>query len=359
MMEWSEMLPEVLDIIAQKYITYYEDYPSFAGVCKSWRLAAARTYHNSNGPPSRLPSLMLAEISDDHESRECFLLSNKCIRKIRLPEAYGKMFMSSCGWLLTVGRDFASQLINPLSREIINLPKANTFREFIHPLNWDIAIQKVVLLLESKLVLVISGTYSKLGFCHIGDTKWTSIEQSKGVHDITFYNGHIYCFDCYSTIQACNVNGNDPTVLVRVARIPKRVYDQHVSSAYIVGLNDGERKQLLVIIKEGVFNDGKCPETYKTKSFQVLAYDLKSRKWSKVKDFGRKTLFVGFSSSFWMEDTTGVIKGNCIYYTDDEEGEYEYSEKGGGRDMGIYNLSDGTMEPHFTGESRSRFTPPI
>nr|GEY59404.1 putative F-box protein At5g55150 [Tanacetum cinerariifolium] len=129
------MLPELLDIIAQKYITCYEDYPSFAGVCKSWRLAAARTYHNSNGPPSRLPSLMLAEKSDDHESRELFLFSNKSIRKIRLPEAYSKTCKSSCGWILTVGKDFASKLINPLSHEIINLPEVNTFPEFIPPLN--------------------------------------------------------------------------------------------------------------------------------------------------------------------------------------------------------------------------------
>ncbi|GKD02894.1 hypothetical protein Tco_1177868, partial [Tanacetum coccineum] len=129
----SEMLPQVLDIIAQKYITCYEDYPSFTGLCKSWRLAAARTYHNSNGPPSRLPSLMLAEKIDDHESRELFLLSNKSIRKIRLPEAYGKQCRSSCGWLLTVGEDFASKLINPLSREIINLPKVDTFPGVIHP----------------------------------------------------------------------------------------------------------------------------------------------------------------------------------------------------------------------------------
>ncbi|GJS97624.1 zinc finger, CCHC-type containing protein [Tanacetum coccineum] len=95
------------------------------------------------------------------------------------------------------------------------------------------------------------------------------------------------------------------------------------------------------------------------KSFHVLAFDLESGNWSKVKDFGRKTLFVGFSSSFWIEDTSGVIKGNCIYYTDDERQEYKYSKKGGGRDMGIYHLSDGTIEHHFTGESYSHCTPPI
>ncbi|GKB78008.1 hypothetical protein Tco_0944903, partial [Tanacetum coccineum] len=168
MMEWSQMLPEVLDIIAHKHITFYEDYQSFAGVCKSWRLAAARTYRNSNGPPSRLPSLMLADKSDDRESRELFLLSNKSIRKIRLPEAYGKARRSSCGWLLTVGEDFSSQLVNPLSREIINLPKLDTITKAIHYSHLYGPIQKVVLLMESKLVFLI-WDYDNLGFCHIGD----------------------------------------------------------------------------------------------------------------------------------------------------------------------------------------------
>ncbi|GJS91506.1 hypothetical protein Tco_0774142 [Tanacetum coccineum] len=368
MMEWSDMLPEILDIIAHKHITFYEDYPCFAGVCKSWRLAAARTYHNSNGPPSRLPSLMLAEKSDDHESRELFLLSNKSIRKIRLPEAYGKVYMSSCGWLLTVGKDFATQLINPLSHEIINLPKADTFPEAIHPLQplqWDFAIVKVVLLMESKLVLVICGCTGQLGFCHIGDNKWTSVEQpyDNPIYDITFYNGQVYTFND-DKIQACNVNGKGPTVLadvttlpenvfsfdcyddtngedpalVDVATIPEDIYGQNVFSAYIVGLDDGERKQLVVITRHEMFN----VDRYNTKSFQVLAYDLESGNWSKVRDFGTKTLFVGYNSSFWVEDTTGVIKSNCIYYTKNDMG----------GDFGIYHMSDGTIEPlYFVGES--------
>ncbi|GKB91750.1 hypothetical protein Tco_0964022 [Tanacetum coccineum] len=119
-----------------------------------------------------------------------------------------------------------------------------------------------------------------------------------------YYMGRkVYSFDCYDTIRACNVNGKDPAVMVDVAKITEDVYDKHVFSGYIVGLDDGERKQLLVIIKEGI--------DY-TKSFQVLAYDLQSRNWSKVKDFGTKTLFVGHTSSFWVEDTTGVIKGDSL-----------------------------------------------
>lgn len=94
-------------------------------------------------------------------------------------------------------------------------------------------------------------------------------------------------------------------------------------------------------------------------SFQVFKYDLENVKWSKVKALGRKTLFVGYNSSFWVEDNTGVIKANCIYYTDDVIELYRGSINGGGRDMGIYHLSDGKIESLFIGESRSILTPPI
>ncbi|GKB15304.1 hypothetical protein Tco_0849227, partial [Tanacetum coccineum] len=124
---WSGMLLELLNMISRKYIVYYEDYLTFARVCKSWHAAPARGEY-SNGPPSWFPSLLLAEKDKDgREFRGLFLLSDKSIRKIRLPEAYGKVCRSSCGWLITAGRDDAAQLINPLSRETINLPKVDTF----------------------------------------------------------------------------------------------------------------------------------------------------------------------------------------------------------------------------------------
>nr|GEY58430.1 hypothetical protein [Tanacetum cinerariifolium] len=206
--------------------------------------------------------------SDDYESRELFLLSNKSIRKIRLPQINGKAWWySSCGWLLTGGKDFASQLINPLSREIINLPKIDTFLEAILPIKWEYPISKVVLLLESKLVLII-WEFKKLGFCHIGDNKWTSVEHGLDdyfIYDVTFYNGQVYTFDLSNTIRACDVNEKDRAVLV-----------------HIVGLDDGERKQLLVIIEYLMCKE----EIYYTKSFKVFAYDLESGNWLRVTDFG-------------------------------------------------------------------------
>nr|GEW67452.1 hypothetical protein [Tanacetum cinerariifolium] len=257
MIEWSQMLPEVLDIIAHKHITFYEDYQSFAGLCKSWRLAAARTHRNSNGPPSRFPSLMLADKSDDQEFSELFLPSNKNICKTQLPEAYGMAPRPSCSPLDGI----------------------------------------------------------KISVCNIGDNKWTSVEPTNGIHDITFNKGLVYSIDQNNNILACKVNGKDPAVLVDVATMPQSYFHQDVSKVYIVGLDDDKRKQLLIIYKEAILHHCHCP--VKTKSFKVVAYDLESGNLSEVNDFGRKTLFLGVSSSFWTEDTTRVIKGNCIYYTDD------------------------------------------
>lgn len=103
--------------------------------------------------------------------------------------------------------------------------------------------------------------------------------------------------------------------------------------------------------------------TYGTTSFKVLELDLNDNKWVKVKDLGNRALFLGYNSSFSIEVSvdSNRIKNNCIYFTDDCSESYlgilEFPN-GGGKDMGIYNLLDGRIEPHFCGNSYSLVTPP-
>nr|GEZ31550.1 hypothetical protein [Tanacetum cinerariifolium] len=86
--------------------------------------------------------------------------------------------------------------------------------------------------------------------------------------------------------------------------------------AHIIGLDEGEKKRLLVVIRHAMVDEYFSQETYKSKRFLLFAYDLKDGKWSRMKDFGRKTLFVEHGLSFWIEDTKGaIIKNNCIYFT--------------------------------------------
>ncbi|PWA57808.1 hypothetical protein CTI12_AA405720 [Artemisia annua] len=310
-------------------------------------IVAAAAVHSdySNGPPSRFPSLLLAEKEKDgQEFRELFLLSNKSIRKIRLPEAYGKVCRSSYGWLVTIGYDHAIQLINPLSRETINLPKLDTFPGFLKNSRWHEGIKKLLIVtnnpssLKLPLDVVFWGIFRTMGFWCPRDKKWIAVGQYR---------------------EACDVYGENPTALVYVSRLPTDKA-KNKGIAYITGLDEGERKRLLVVVRRRGMVDGYFSmETYTTKRFLLFAYDLEDGRWSTVNDLGRKTLLVGHSSSFWIEDATGVIKRNGIYYTDDADFLYYATKNGGGGDMGIYHLSDETIKPHFTGESRSFVTPPI
>nr|GEX49730.1 hypothetical protein [Tanacetum cinerariifolium] len=248
-------------------------------------IEAAKKHKFPNGPPSRFPYLILPQKSKDKEFCELLLpfsnknIHKKSICKIRLPQIYYTSFMTSCGWLVTVGEDHAPQLINPLSRETLNLPNVDTIPSLI-----------------------------------------------------------------YATLK-------ETTVLVDVLMMSRNLFHEaKVRVAYLIGLDDGERKRLLVIIKEGkVLN-----KHIRTKRFLVSTYDLKNKKWSKVKDLGTKALFVG-DASFWVEeDTTKGLK-----FRDDGYIAHGSWANGKARYMGIYHLSDETIEPYFGGGKLCHVTPPI
>ncbi|GKE07233.1 hypothetical protein Tco_1399251, partial [Tanacetum coccineum] len=206
-------------------------------------------------------------------------------------------------------------------------------------------------------LVVVSWEWARqLGFCRPGDSKWTRVERGWGpdISNFNYYNGKVYYIGFENIIYAWDVHRKDQTV-VKISVVPKDFYEGMGSVTYLVRVDDGERKRLLVLVRDG--KHGKV--TFKTKFFLVFAYDLEKRTWLKVKDLGTKALFVGDASFSIDEDTTGVIKGNSIYFTDDAYLEHGLRGNGKCRDMGIYHLSDETIEPYFNGVSLSHITPPI
>nr|GEX28190.1 hypothetical protein [Tanacetum cinerariifolium] len=188
-----------------------------------------------NGPSLRLPSCMLSEKKRDGKFRDMFLHSNDTIHKIRLPK--------------------------------------------------DLGIKNMVFLAPALLVVVLWVGFERLGFCHIRYKKWTRVDKGwhKTIEDITFYNGRVYSLVCNCHIRAWDVYGEDPTQIFNVSRFPEHDgYDEYIDGAsYILGVDDDERKRLLVVVREGMHDDEteQCREIYKTKSFQVLEYDLASDKF--------------------------------------------------------------------------------
>ncbi|XP_071695427.1 putative F-box protein At5g55150 [Rutidosis leptorrhynchoides] len=133
----------------------------------------------------------------------------------------------------------------------------------------------------------------------------------------------------------------------------KQGYDR--KRAYIVGLEDNN--VLLVVIREGALDTTDYNWPYKTSNFKVFKFNLDSEEWTEVMDLGTKALFVGYGQSFLMEeDSRGVIKENCIYFSDDVS---DLCGEGGGRDMGVYHMYSESVEQRFHGKSYSHFTIPI
>ncbi|XP_071695858.1 putative F-box protein At5g55150 [Rutidosis leptorrhynchoides] len=352
--------------LLQEHDVLYEEKRCFGAISKSLHSVAETKLHNTNnGPSLMLPALLLAEKTDDVEFREMFLLSNKKTRKIRLPEAYSKLCLSSKGLIATVGDDNVVKLLNPLSRETINLPSLDTFGlslESMESVGWKSCIRKLLVssvIPNLGIIVVVWGHSLKLGYCRPSDNEWTPVFSgwSSMIFDVTYYNDRVYCFDGKYYIRSCDIYGDNPTVMVMVSKLPRELYscDGSDFGAYIIGCDDDDgRRRLLVIIKETTWDEDTSDEEntiYLTEGFKVFGYDLETGTWSKVNDLGRKSVFVGHNSSFWIEDATGVIKENCIYYTE--------NGLACGRDMGIYHMSDATIEPHYDGESLSKLTPPI
>ncbi|KAF3685638.1 hypothetical protein FXO37_00413 [Capsicum annuum] len=116
--------------------------------------------------------------------------------------------------------------------------------------------------------------------------------------------------------------------------------------------------ELFVITRDGIFNNPRTiTNSYGVKQFIVHKVDVDTEHYEKVDDLGNRSFFLGYSASLSVEQYG--CKANHIYFTDDCFSAFYFHERGGGKDMGVYNLFDNTIESHYTDESCHRFSPPI
>ncbi|KAK3227474.1 hypothetical protein Dsin_007336 [Dipteronia sinensis] len=101
------------------------------------------------------------------------------------------------------------------------------------------------------------------------------------------------------------------------------------------------------------------PKMYAAFIRKVYELDLSTNNWTRIKDLGNTSLFLNHSSSIPTESDDVYVKPNRIYFTDDCIDAYWFKGKKGRKDMGIYNIEDGSIEPYFLGNSLNRLTPPM
>ncbi|KAK1285494.1 F-box protein [Acorus calamus] len=80
--------------------------------------------------------------------------------------------------------------------------------------------------------------------------------------------------------------------------------------------------------------------------------------WVQVKSLGDCALLLGDNHSLCLpvEGVSG-LKRNCIYFTNDDE-EKIFVDRHGLRDIGVFNMEDGSIERYFH-DQQCLFPPPV
>ncbi|KAK2664019.1 hypothetical protein Ddye_002593 [Dipteronia dyeriana] len=211
-----------------------------------------------------------------------------------------------------------------------------------------------------QMPMAINVTLPKVGFwslIKIGACfkTWITIDSGgHGYFDMIYYKGKFYVIDGFGGITAIDIISDNAVVDKQIANLPHKLLA-------IDFLEKQSAGKLLEVVRNGVQPIGSV--SYGTYVFQVLEVDLSTNKWSQFKDLGNRALFLGDNSSFSVEvSDISNIKPNCIYFTDDCQEMYYDLPKGGGKDMGIYNLQDGSIEriePYFKGRSKCNLYDPV
>ncbi|KAK0586483.1 hypothetical protein LWI29_007793 [Acer saccharum] len=357
--DWSTV-DDLLLVEISLRIVLHTDFAAFRGVCTSWRSAVPEENFKLKMPWLLLPPKICSDL------RDFVIPSQGMTRRTLLPEANAKMCFSSKGWIITIAQDLSMNLLHPFFRTQIKLPHIKSIYNWyslITPKMYAVYINKAILssnplLTSDYTVMVIYGRKGVLAYSKPGDKAWTTINTWKGKYfDVTYYKGKFYAINSHGEIMACDVRGDNPTIAQVVANMPYNI--PHWDKAYIVE----SLGRLLVVMRDGVcgrpIKEGSIGITYGTTEFRVYEVDLSTDNWTRIKDLGNTSLFLGHSSSMSIESDGVYAKPNRIYFTDDCLEAYWFIKNGGGKDMGIYNIEDGSIEPYLLEDSRHRLTPPM
>ncbi|XP_019236630.1 PREDICTED: uncharacterized protein LOC109216868 [Nicotiana attenuata] len=174
-------------------------------------------------------------------------------------------------------------------------------------------------------------------------------------------------------IVVCDVTGPEPNKRHVVAQLP--FYLRHIRGQTYILESLGS---LFVVVRNGcqlrlpIDDFDRIPLTFiqqvendenlihGTLEFIVYRVDLAAGQGTQTRELGDRAFFLGASASLLVQASEFPgIKPNHIYFTDDFLESYMFYEEGGGLDMGVFNLADGSIQPHYEGVSLSPFCPPI
>ncbi|KAJ1695719.1 hypothetical protein LUZ63_012417 [Rhynchospora breviuscula] len=216
-MDWSELLPELLDAILGK-LTEFTDNLCFRSVCHSWQNIA-----KSHGMPPSIPWLYLPQ-NPVATNLQFYSFSENKVYKIPFPEAQDSQIIGSAsGFLLIVGclKNPKVLMINPFTGTKAHLPYVGHYDQYIQ---WDYS---------GSIVVTNYGCLKAKGgvYCRPGDHSWSGIDALADclIHRIVHKAGSFYVLD-YRTPVFYVLDDKMPN-LTRIIRIPQ--YDPKYCQLFV------------------------------------------------------------------------------------------------------------------------------
>ncbi|KAI5315166.1 PREDICTED: F-box [Prunus dulcis] len=374
MADWSQLPKELLEEIAKRLESPFY-LLRFRSVCCSWRSSVSSRPRRL---PGRFPFLTNHGICDTTLG---FHLSQRTVFLMGLPN-FRNQTNPDC-WLVKIEEDVPGRmhLLNPLSRfqlkplpesfpKVLDLSKFWVFelggeyvlhyvhfRPFVNGNSFgdagNLYMEKVVFMFlgseSNDFVLLTIHVSGKLAMFKSEDKRWTIIHDMPSPYDdVILFKGQFYAVDgtgrtvivgLHSNLNvvANPVFGGDKKFLVESSG-ELLVVDMYLSMAPETDLDvDDEIIQLQ-------FNG--CL-TERTVRFKVFKLDREGKRLVELKSLGDRVLFLGDDCTFSASASElSGCKGNCIFFTDNffyTSGEDEGVFKG--RDIGVFDLDDGSIAP--------------
>ncbi|PIA28202.1 hypothetical protein AQUCO_07200088v1 [Aquilegia coerulea] len=344
-LNWLDLPDHIQAFISEKLV-HIKDYIRFGAVCHSWHSIYTQNPHR-HLMHRQLPVLML---SSDYGKTKIYDLSSERVHKIpvRVREYYEYSRCSTEGWLV--------------SKPVIWNPSLHLFNPFLSVANkielpWLLSnfyFDKVVLSANPAsnphfvvMAFSLSSVCSdnrKMAVYKPGYEAWKFLDcKCNKIQDVIYYRHQFYVLDCDGAVWACNATCPH-LILWNVVQVPPLELKCVGRRMYLVE-SSGVLLQVTRIWKQrNGYN--LHPHLTVTAEFKVFKLEQVALNWVEMTTLGGQTLFLGdnTSMSILASDFPGC-KPNCIYFTDegfgDTVGEFGYI------DMGVYNVENGSTEPHY------------
>ncbi|KAL5720238.1 hypothetical protein ACHQM5_012920 [Ranunculus cassubicifolius] len=397
---WTDLCWDLLTQI--KCHLSLHDLVHFNFVCSNWRSVSVKQVRYV----SRMPWLIVPYVVDDRSGSAdrhlnmCrdgvlgfYSIIDGVTYKVEIPELYERRICgSSFGWLISVHANSEMQLVNPLSRKVLNLPALTNSPDVVGTIvsenrgvfyrvsgylnresyaDWhqsavdlrESFIYKAITspesdsMVQTPIVVCLPLKLANLFFCRQGDESWTTIDcQNNRYSDITFFNGDLYALCMSGEVDIVRgLVGFSPPITSLFASI-SMTHDWRQTNNYLVASST----ELLQVVR--FYSIWVCPENVRTElhirgdyrdevmsvysgcrfteKFSVFRLDFTAQTWVEVKNLGDRALFVGSNDSFSVVASEfPECRGNCIYFSDDLKMRHF-----NGHDKGMYSLDDDKIE---------------